>query len=310
MTQNVDSANEHGNDPKREIRAVPVDKIDILNPRERNQRVFQEIVESIRLLGLKKPITVTPRMTEDGERYALVCGQGRLEAFLSLGQSVIPAYVIEASDEDAMIMSLVENIARRNHRPAELLEAIRILRDKGYDPVKISGKVGVDRSWTQSILQFLDKGEDRLIDAIETGRMPMQTAIDIMRAGQNETEIQAVLHSAYEAGTLRGKKLILVRRLIERRRLSGRKLSRSGGAGKSGAPISASSLVRAYNQEVERQRQLIRKADVVEHRLAFVTAAMANLLGDENFVNLLRAEGLDTLPKPLDDRIRQTGIAA
>ena len=37
---------------------VPIEAIEILNPRERNQKVFQELVESIRLLGLKKPITV------------------------------------------------------------------------------------------------------------------------------------------------------------------------------------------------------------------------------------------------------------
>jgi ParB family chromosome partitioning protein len=71
--------------------------------------------------------------------------------------------------------------------------------------------------------------------------------------------------------------------------------------------MSSASLVRAYNQEVDRQRNLIRKADLVQQRLAFVAAAMGSLLSDEHFINLLRAEGLDTLPKPLDERIRLTG---
>jgi hypothetical protein len=37
---------------------------------------------------------------------------------------------------------------------------------------------------------------------------------------------------------------------------------------------------------------------------------MGTLLSDENFINLLRAEGLDTLPKPLAEKIRVTGIEA
>jgi ParB family chromosome partitioning protein len=53
----------------REIMHIPIDQIDILNPRERNQKVFKEIVASIQALGLKKPITVTSR--KNG-RYSLV----------------------------------------------------------------------------------------------------------------------------------------------------------------------------------------------------------------------------------------------
>ena len=43
--------------------------------------------------------------------------------------------IIDASDEDAFVMSLVENIARRQRRPAEQLEAIRVLSQRGYDVI-------------------------------------------------------------------------------------------------------------------------------------------------------------------------------
>ncbi len=71
------------------IREVEIAAIEVLNPRERNQKVFQELVESIRLLGIKKPITVAERSGPDGPRYVLVCGQGRMEAFQALGQVAI-----------------------------------------------------------------------------------------------------------------------------------------------------------------------------------------------------------------------------
>ena len=148
----------------REITEIAIDQIDILNPRERNQKTFREIVASIKALGLKKPITVTSR--KNG-RYGLVCGQGRLEAFQSLGQTTIPAFVVEASDQEAYIMSLVENIARRNPHPMELLETIRTLQKRGYSFAQIAKKTAVDESFIRDILQLLHKGENRLIAAVE-----------------------------------------------------------------------------------------------------------------------------------------------
>ena len=111
------------------IRMVSVQEIAILNPRARNKKVFNELVASIAILGLKKPITVSKR--RDGA-YDLVCGQGRLEAFIALGQSDIPAIVLEISKEDCFVMSLVENLARRQHSPIELMREVGALRNRGY----------------------------------------------------------------------------------------------------------------------------------------------------------------------------------
>jgi len=98
-----------------EMQMIPLERIEVLNPRERNNKVFDEIVANIKAIGLKKPITVTRRSGPDGaDRYLLVCGEGRLKAFRSLGQTNIPALVVTVSDEDAFIMSLAENIARRH----------------------------------------------------------------------------------------------------------------------------------------------------------------------------------------------------
>ena len=85
------------------VTLVPINRIEVLNSRERNNKIFNDIVENIRAIGLKKPITVTQRPTDDGEpSYLLVCGEGRLNAFRILGQSHIPALVVDVSDEDAL----------------------------------------------------------------------------------------------------------------------------------------------------------------------------------------------------------------
>src|SRR3546814_10136937 len=80
-------------------------------------------------LGLKRPVTVIRR--DNGERYDLVCGQGRLEAYQALGQVEIPALIVEAGEEDSLVMSLVENLARRQHRAIDLLRDISGLKQRG-----------------------------------------------------------------------------------------------------------------------------------------------------------------------------------
>ncbi len=47
------------------IELIPVDQVDVVNPRLRNTRLFKEIVGNIAELGLKKPITVTKRARAD-----------------------------------------------------------------------------------------------------------------------------------------------------------------------------------------------------------------------------------------------------
>ncbi len=291
----------HGED----VCLIPIDLIEILNPRERNQKVFREIVASIKALGLKKPITVTRRGEGKSERFLLVCGQGRVEAFRALGQTAIPALVVETTDDDAFVISLVENIARRQTPAAEQLETIRLLQQRGHDIAAIARKTAQDATWVKGILVLLNQGEQRLIAAVEAGRIPLHIAIAI--ASAPDEQVQAVLQASYESGDLRGKRLLAVRRLIEKRTHLGKSFDRRGRRG--GTRLSSAALVRAYNQEVERQKLLIRKADLVQQRLAFIVAAMANLLADENFVNLLRAEGLATQPRQLEDRIRSMGRA-
>lgn len=291
-----------------ELRMVPLERIDVLNPRERNNRVFEQIVTNIQSLGLKKPIVVTPRPGSDGERYLLICGEGRFKAFRSLGQPEIPAIVMSVDDESAFIMSLTENIARRKFSPLELLAGIEQLRDQGYDKKAIAEKTGLSMDYVQGILYLLKNGEERLLMAVGSGRIPLNAAITIAGAGNDDKAIQTALQDAYESGKLRGSQLIQARRVIERRRTRGRGIGGKMTARKQNDDVTTSSLVRNYKREVERQKQLVRKAEIAQRSLLFIVGALRQLLVDENFTNLLRAEGLDTLPQYLADRVWAKGI--
>jgi len=167
----------------RSVEMVPIEKIQVLNPRVRNRRHHREIVDNIDAIGLKRPITVSRRQQPEGEiEFDLVCGQGRLEAYQMLGQSHIPAFVISAKEEDCLVMSLVENVARRQHPAIELMHGIENLHQRGYNENEIADKLGVTSSWVSMLLGLLEHGEERLVAAVETGLIPISLAVDIARS--------------------------------------------------------------------------------------------------------------------------------
>jgi ParB family transcriptional regulator, chromosome partitioning protein len=204
------------------VEMIPVDLINVVNPRVRNRKGFQEIVDNVAEVGLKRPITVSRRDQPDGLHYDLVCGQGRLEAFLALGEREIPAIVVDANPEDCMIMSLVENLAWRQHRATDLLRDIEGMKRRGYDEEEIAAKAGLSLEYTKGVIRLLETGEHRLLRAVEAGQIPVSIAVQI--AGSDDAGTQRVLQPAYEDELRRGRKLMAVNPLIDQRRRQGKGL--------------------------------------------------------------------------------------
>ena len=288
-----------------EVTLVPTDRIRVLNPRVRNPRTFADMVENIAKIGLKRPITVTRRTDTDPQEYDLVCGQGRLEAFIELKQKAIPAIVIDADESDCLVMSLVENCARRQHRPIDLMREIGTLRERGYNDRQISDKIGVSPDYVGMIAGLLERGEERLVTAVETGLLPLNLAIDISKTDAEGA--QRALMDAYTQKKLRGKKLAAARRLIEQREARGKKIhpKQYGRDSRNRRPLTSEALVRAYQKEADRQKLLIKKAELTQGRLLFICQAFRTLLEDDHFVTLLRAEGLETMPSYLQDSLAE-----
>lgn len=285
------------------IEMIPISRITVLNPRARNKRQHREIVNNIETIGLKRPITVSKHDGPGGTRYDLVCGEGRLEAFQMLGQTEIPAVVIEASESECLVMSLVENIARRVQRPIDVMNEIGALRKRGYTEAEISRKIGITSGWVSMIVTLLERGEERLLSAVETGLIPISLAMEISRAESEEA--QNLLLEAYETGKLRGKKLASVRRLLDLRMRGRSKSITAGKFGRKGTTrkLTASDLMQVYQREAEKQRLLVKKSDFTQTRLLFIVEAIKDLLTDDGFLTLLRAEGLETMPRALAMRI-------
>lgn len=284
------------------VEIIPIDRIVVLNPRVRNRRKFLEVVESIRTVGLKRPIRVNTMIGPDGQQsYGLACGQGRIEALRELGRTEIPAIVTEATEEECLVMSLVENCARRQHRSIDLLQDVATLRKRGYNDREIAEKIGTSPEWVNMMAMLIEKGEQRLVEAVDTGMIPISVAIEIAKA--DDESIQQLLAEAYTEGRITGPRLIKMRRLIEQRTRRGKHMSTTPFGRKLTRVRTSEAFVRIFQQEADKQRLLVKKAEVTQTRLLFVVEALKNLRTDENFVTLLRAERLDTMPKDLETRI-------
>lgn len=268
------------------IMLVPIAEIRVVNPRTRNRVTFQSIKANIASVGLKKPITIHQRALDtDGTRYDLVCGQGRLESVRDLGDTMIPAIINDAPEEERYLMSLVENLARRRPSTTELLREVKRLVAQHDKPASIAEKLGMDKTYIYGITNLLRHGEEDLIARVEAGRLPIDTAIKIARG--KDADIQRALSEAYENGTLRGAKLRAVQQLITRRK---------GTKPATKSYTTGTDLVRAYEHHTLQQRALVRRSTVITQRLAILTSSLRRLLADDHFVTLLRAEGLRTMP--------------
>lgn len=198
-------------------------------------------------------------------------------------------------------MSLVENMARRNQTPLELIREVGALRQRGYSNAEIAQKVGFSPEYVWTINFLLEKGEERLLDAVERGVIPHTIAAEIARA--NDGDVQKALTEAYESGDLPGDQIVTIRRIVDERNLMGKGIKSIRQGGKSAQRPTAAGLIRAYQKEVERQKLLVRKARLTQDRLTFIVGAMSRLLAEEHFVTLLRAERLDSLPQPIAQRL-------
>ena len=168
----------------------------------------------------------------------------------------------------------------------------------------------------RDIVFLLEQGEERLIEGVQRGSIPLTTALEIARASANDpnnanangvggegggsSNLGDLLQEAYENGQLKGRQIIEAKRLIEKRQQLG---PSSPNAAQIKPPTSSYSLVRTYQKEVDRQRKMVLKAEHAHQRLLLVVQGLKKLFADENFVTLLRAEGLNTLPKYLAERI-------
>ena len=296
-------------DKSSHVEMIPIEAIVVANPRVRNTKLHKEITDNIGQIGLKRPITVRRLPAGDGDaKFALICGQGRLESCKALGQSHIAALVVDTDEETGHVMSLVENIARRTPRASEMLEQVGVLRSKGYSDAEIGKKIGCTASWVNNVGALLERGERRLLTAAEAGHVPLHVAVQIARA--NDSEAQELLLEAYNRGDLKGRKVAVMRRILENRARSGKRHSPEiyGRGGSQYKRMTPEELTKLYQRNADEHRRIQKRAENTQSTLTVVQQIFKELLANADFRKLLKAEGLTNMPKPLADTAKKSGL--
>src|SRR5882757_7950675 len=150
---------------------IPVDSIDP-NPyqtrRRINEAALEELAESIRASGVVQPVVLRP--TANG-RYQLVAGERRWHASKRAGKTTIPAVVRQISNEQAMEITIIENLQREDLNPVEQARAFeRLSREFGMTQEQIAARTGKDRASIANFIRLLKLPEE-IQNALEAGAL-------------------------------------------------------------------------------------------------------------------------------------------
>ena len=134
---------------------IPVKDIeeDPAQPRQEfDAASMEELEQSVRIHGVKTPISIRPHPTEQ-KRWILNFGARRLRASKAVGKTTIPAF-IDRSHTD--YQQVIENLQREDLKPRELAMFIKKKMDEGEKQAQIAEILGVNRSMVTNHLALID----------------------------------------------------------------------------------------------------------------------------------------------------------
>jgi ParB family transcriptional regulator, chromosome partitioning protein len=154
-------------------REIPIDLIDS-NPYQTRRRIndeaLRELAESIKVSGVVQPVVVRP---QHGGRFQLVAGERRWLASRLANKATIPAIVREISNEQAMEITIIENLQREDLNPMEQARAFeRLSREFDLTQEEIAAKTGKDRASIANFIRLLKLPND-IQELLETGELTL-----------------------------------------------------------------------------------------------------------------------------------------
>lgn len=140
------------------IRNIPIEKIipNQMQPR-RDMGDLSELTDSIRENGIIEPVIVKPR---DGN-FEIIAGERRFRAAKEAGMHEIPCIEHDIPDNEALEMSIIENIQRKDLNVFEQSHSIRSLAEiYGYTHEEIAKKIGKSRVTVTELIRIMDLPEE------------------------------------------------------------------------------------------------------------------------------------------------------
>lgn len=118
-----------------------------------NEELLMELATSIAANGVVQPILVRPLANG---RYQLIAGERRWRASKKVGKKTVPAFLRQVSDEQAMEITIVENLQRADLNPMEQAKAFeRLSREFHMTQEQMAQRTGKDRATVANFLRLL-----------------------------------------------------------------------------------------------------------------------------------------------------------
>jgi ParB family chromosome partitioning protein len=137
-------------------REIPLDQIDPNPFQTRSQMNAEQLAElsaSIIANGVVQPVLVRPLLNG---RFQLIAGERRWRASELAGKATIPAILRQVSDEQAMEITIVENLQRSDLNPMEQARAFeRLSREFHMTQEQMAVRTGKDRATVANFLRLL-----------------------------------------------------------------------------------------------------------------------------------------------------------
>src|SRR5579859_1556265 len=172
--------------------SLPVSSI---QPSPRNPRHaltgLDELAASIQAHGLMQPVVV--RRLAEG--YQLVAGHRRLEAARLLGWSEIAAVVRDETEDQAYILTLVENLQREDLTPKEEAAALEVLvRERGWTTRQVGEAIKRSHVYVSRRLRVFE--DDVLAPMVLARGLTVSTAEELLRAPDAEARKELAAQAA------------------------------------------------------------------------------------------------------------------
>jgi ParB family chromosome partitioning protein len=164
------------------IRALPLDRVKGLgrNPRRR-LRGLDELSGSIKAYGLLQPVVVRPV----GKDYVLLAGHRRTEAARLLGWKTIPAIVRSATDNDAYVLSVVDNLQHHDLTPREEAAALEVLvREHGWSTRQVATAISRSQAFVSKRLRVFD--DPMIGPAVMSSELSVSSAEELLSVPQEQ----------------------------------------------------------------------------------------------------------------------------
>ena len=148
---------ENGSTTKSELPVTFVDVESIIVNSDQPRKHFdedklRELSESIAKHGILQPLTVR----KNGDLYDLLAGERRLRAAKMAGLDKVPVYILECTDKDVLMISLLENIQRDDLNPIEEAIAFKnLIQDYKCTQEELSEIVCKSRSYISNSMRML-----------------------------------------------------------------------------------------------------------------------------------------------------------